>query len=452
MHSINNMPRKNSHAHHHEPLNFPKGFLWGTATSAHQVEGNNKASDWWEWEQKKGNIENNEISGKAADHYKRYEEDFDILKSLNNNTHRLGIEWARIEPEEGKWDEEAILHYHKVFKALKNRKIKIMLTVNHFTLPEWAAKNGGWEKSKTVRRYNRYVNKIAKEYSEYIDFWITLNEPIVYMSMSYIAGTWPPKGFRKFFKSTKVFFKLLKAHKKAYRTIRKHSNKPIGIAKNMISFVSYGGYSFINFFYLKTLDFMWNRIFYILSKRYHDFFGVNYYFHQRLKRENVFSFPLVDIHEEDREHSDLGWEIYPEGIFHVLMNLKKYKKPIYITENGIAAENDSKRTRYIISHLIEIYHAIQSGVDVRGYYYWSLLDNFEWHEGFAPRFGLVGVNYKTMKRTPNQSAEIYAKIAKENKVGHELLFYLGHGLRDACTGICGYITTQKGKVKRNKNS
>jgi len=446
------MSHAQAHKHHHEPLNFPKGFLWGAATSAHQVEGNNKTSNWWEWEQKKGNIVNNEVSGKAADHFNRYEEDFDLAQSMNHNTHRLGIEWARIEPKEGEWSEEAIMHYRDVLKSLKKRKIKVMLTLNHFTLPQWVAEQGGWEKRKTVRRFNRYVKKVSSEYSEYVDFWITLNEPVVYMSMSYLAGVWPPKGYRHFLRALLVFLRLVMAHKKAYRSIRKNSNKPIGIAKNMISFVAYGGYSFINFIYLKMLNMMWNKLFFLLSKRYHDFFGVNYYFHQRLKRENLFSFPLVDVHIEDREHSDLGWEIYPEGIFHTIMNLKKYNKPIYITENGIAAENDSKRTRYIISHLIEVYHAIKSGADVRGYYYWSLLDNFEWHEGFAPRFGLIGIDYKTLNRTPHESAHIFAQIARDNKVDHELLFYLGHGLRDACTSVCGNIVKQNVKSsKKSKN-
>jgi beta-glucosidase len=417
-------------SHKHDTLIFPKGFLWGSATSAHQVEGDNNFSDWWQWEVE-GRVPYK--SGKAAEHYTLYEYDFDLAKKYNQNAHRLSIEWARIEPEQGVWDHESIEHYRKVFKALKKRHIKIMLTLTHFTLPQWVAAEGGWTRKKTVDYFIRFVTKVAQEYENDIDLWITVNEPSVYTSMSYVVGDWPPKR-KNYFLAFLVSLNLIRAHKRAYKTIHDQCGKDaqVGYANNMISLMSYS-FSFFDYIYMRITDFLWNHLFYKLTRGTHDFLGVNYYFHQRIIESQGYWFgKLVDVREEKREFSDMGWEVYPHGIFEALVRLRKYNLPVYITENGIAALNDDKRIRFIVGHVKELYHAIQSGVDIKGYFYWSLLDNFEWDKGFAPRFGMIGVNYENGERHPHVSADVFSRVAKDNGVTHETLIYLGHQVTKKC--------------------
>lgn len=447
------------HSHDHRPYNFPKGFLWGTATSSHQVEGGNKNNDWWAWEQA-GNIHGNDKSGKATDHYHRYEQDFDMIQKMNHNVHRLSIEWSRIEPEPGVWNCDAIQHYKNVLKALKKRNIKVMLTIHHFTNPQWFAKLGGWEYKYASFYFERFTQFIVPELEKYVDFWITINEPVVLTSMSYLEGLWPP-GKKSLWSAQKVFRNLLKAHKKSYRAIHNyyHQNykkkKPkVGIAKNFISFSSYNKSSFLNTIYTHHINQVWNHSFLRFSRKYHDFLGMNYYFHQRLERKKGTLFNLsfsTQIAKQRRELNDLGWEIYPAGIFSTLLDLKNYNLPIYITENGIASHNDNRRIRFLLSHLTEINRAINADVKVKGYCHWSLLDNFEWHLGFEPRFGIVNVNYKTFKRTPKKSARVLSEIAKENRIDHDLLQYLGHTPHHSEPEICKiFYTRQQLKKKKPK--
>ena len=395
-------------------IKFPKNFLWGAGTSSHQVEGGN-VNDWSKWE--KGNAEGlakksetywqpwqkekfpemlqsrNYISGRACDHYHRFKEDFDIAKELNHNAHRFSIEWSRIEPKEGFIDEKEIEHYRQVLIALKERNIEPFVTLYHWTLPNWLAEKGGWLNPKTPYYFDRYVKIISENLFDYVNFWITLNEPSLYASNSYLKGNWPPEK-KSIFKYFRVVNSLVKAHKLAYRALHLIDLEcKVGIAKNNIYFENI---PFINYF--------WNKYFLNKIKNEQDFIGLNHYFHQTLfgnKNESV---------------SDMGWGIYPEGIYRVLKELKKYNKPIYITENGLADKDDQKREKFIKDYLIWIYKAIEEGVDVRGYLHWSLLDNFEWDKGFWPRFGLVEVDFKTFERKIRPSAYKYAKICKNNKL------------------------------------
>ncbi len=395
-------------------IKFPENFYWGASTSSHQVEGGN-VNDWSEWE--KGSAEDlarqankhfdlsqqkkfpemfqsrNYISGRTCDHYHKFKEDFDIAKKLNHNAHRFSIEWSRIEPREGFIDQKEIEHYRQVLIALKERGIEPFVTLYHWTLPNWLARKGGWLNPKAPYYFDRYVKIISENLFDYVNFWITLNEPNVYASNSYLKGNWTPQK-KSIFKYFNVLNNLTKAHKLAYRALKLIDLKcEVGIAKNNIYFEN-----------IPFIDYFWNKYFLNRIKKEQDFIGLNYYFHQNLfgnKNESV---------------SDLGWEIYPEGIYHTLRNLKEYKLPIYITENGLADANDEKRTKFIKDHLFWIYKAIKQGVDVRGYLYWSLLDNFEWDKGFWPRFGLVEVDFKTFERKIRPSAYEYAKICKNNKL------------------------------------
>jgi beta-glucosidase len=421
-------------------LEFPKDFYWGSSTSAHQVEGNNH-NDWTEWEQKNCHrlareakdywqswqvkkfpemLEpENYLSGWACDHYNRFEEDFDIAQSLHQNAHRFSIEWSRIEPENGKFNEKEIEHYRKVIKALKERNIEPFVTLWHWTNPVWISDSGGWENKNTVVYFARYVEKIVEELGQDIRFWITLNEPTVYLSKSFIVKVWPPQK-RKLWAFFKAYKNLARAHNQAYQIIHK-TNKScsVGLANN-ISFVEpKHRYCLADQLMSRGYRYFGGERMFNMTKNHCDFLSVQYYFHDVLCIYNVlryFSGINHSQNEKKAKRTDLGWDIYPEGIYHVLSNLKKYDKPIYITENGLADAGDRKRKKFIEDHLFWLHKAIEEGVDVRGYFYWSLLDNFEWDKGFWPRFGLVAVGRKTMKRKIRKSAFEYAKICEASQL------------------------------------
>ncbi|MBU4360803.1 glycoside hydrolase family 1 protein [Patescibacteria group bacterium] len=411
-------------------LSFPKNFLWGTATSAHQVEGNNTNSDWWFWEQKnKGKILNVaekkfknkkfEPSNKACDSYNKYKEDFALIEKMNNNAHRLSIEWARIEPKQGEWDLDELEHYKKVLKDLKKRKISVMLTLQHFTLPNWLAQKNGWTNWRSPMFFKRYAEFVARNLGDLVDFWITINEPEIYADMSYLKGYWPPQE-KNIKKAGKVYLNMIRAHRKAYKIIHKildlkKQKAKVGISANVMSFAAYKKHRLIELLYVHLADRLVNHSFFDLTKKHHDFLGINYYFRVRLKKEKGSLKPVVEeITEQERELSDMGWMIYPHGIFDVLMDFKDFNLPIYITENGIATTDDTRRSKFLIDHLTEIHHAISAGCDVRGYFHWSLLDNFEWDKSFGPKFGLVDVNFKTLERQPKGSFKVYKEICKNN--------------------------------------
>jgi len=412
-------------------LIFPKGFLWGSATSAHQIEGNNTNSDWWQWEQQNSGkvlpvLEENfrnqkfEPSGKCCDHYNKYNEDFELIEKMENNAYRMSIEWARIEPEKGKWNLDELNHYKDVLKNLKKRNIKVMLTLHHFTNPNWFAQKGGWENRKSAKYFKRYVKFIAENLGNLVDMWITINEPGIYADMSYKAGFWVPqkKSIRSFLK---VYLNMARAHKKAYKIIHKTLDKGkqkalVGVANSVMSFTAYKKHSLIELLYIHFADRLVNHSFYDLTKRHHDFLGVNFYFRVRLRQGKGLKPEIMSLDSPEGEVSDMGSLIYPHGIFSVLMDFSDFNLPIYITENGIAAEDDKKREKFLVSHLTEIYHAIQNNVDVRGYFHWSLLDNFEWDKSFGPKFGLVEVNRQTLERKPKPSYNVYKKICKDNGI------------------------------------
>lgn len=414
--------------HDHKTLKFPPSFLWGAATSAYQVEGNNVNADWWDWEQK--NQPPSLRSGIACDQYNKYEQDFALIKQLNHNAHRLSIEWSRIEPREGEFNNSEIEHYLKVLKSLKELKIKVMLTLWHFTLPKWVSNIGGWENRKTINFFERFVKRVTREIAPYVDFWITINEPGVYVYQTYIRKEWPgSKGSS--LGQIKTALNLASAHKKVYRYLHQtYPDKPIGMAQNVQSFQTYHKHSLVEQISVVFADFVANHLFYFLTRGTHDFLGINYYFHVRFQNSQRILPEIEDASQGYRDISDLGWEIYPEGLFDVLTDLSD-GIPIYITECGIASTNDDRRNRFLITYLHEVYRAIKSGVDVRGFFYWSLVDNFEWSKGFQPRFGLVEVDYATLERRIRPSALVYTDIIAHNGIPHSLLRFIGHTVQAA---------------------
>ena len=418
---------------------FPEGFLWGAATSAHQVEGGVN-NDWTEWE--KTNAERlareagkkwqpwqqeqfpemfepeNYISGKTADHYNRYEEDFDIAKSLGHNAHRLSIEWSRIEPEEGKFDEKEIEHYRKVIVALRKRGIEPFVTLWHWTDPAWVGEMGAWKNKKTINCFLRYAGRIFNEYKDLVKFWMPLNEPGTEVSLGYLFGNQPP-GLKNKFTANSAFKNLMMTQKEVYKLAKSISpDLQIGCSHFMFYWQPYNKRAWNNLA-VKVMDYVANRRFFNAFGGSCDFFGIQYYqpFFLNLRFGGHF-WGIMENKETGRPRSDLGWEILPEGIYHVVKRAAKYGKPIYITENGLADADDSRRELFIKEHLKFLHKAISEGMDVRGYLHWSLLDNFEFVElrGFWPRFGLVEIDYKTLERKPRPSAYAYKKIIEDNGI------------------------------------
>lgn len=415
-------------------LKFPEGFKWGSATSAHQIEGDNH-NDWSVWEQSESRVESLKskglnpedfISGKACDSYNRYEEDFDIAKKLSHNIHRLSIEWSRIEPEEGKFDSAAMQHYIAVVKALRDRGIEPMVTLWHFTNPVWFTEKGGFLNKKSPEIFTRYAKYVVDNLKDRVGLWITFNEPAnIYAGFSYLKGEWPPQ-HKNIFEFIKVRRNMIKAHTLAYREIKNiyknsifteyNQDQPtmshnikllVGIAENNFHIVEGSIFKILRI--RRIVDYIWSFYFWRKTIPYQDFLGLNYYTIKRL----LGSYGMLSKQEVIEE---MNWEIYPEGIYHCLMKLKKFNKPIIITENGIADSTDRQREKFIKEHLYWIWRAIQDGADIRGYLYWSLLDNFEWSRGFGPRFGLVEIDYKTFERKIRPSALEYAKICKTNQL------------------------------------
>lgn len=396
---------------------LPEGFLLGAATSAHQVEGDNINSDWWHWEQQ-GKLPK---SGIATDHYHKYEEDFEIAKDIGLNAFRISIEWARIEPAEGKFETREVEHYRKVLQSMKTQGLTRMVTLWHFTLPQWVAEKGGFETPQAVEAFTRYAWFIAQNLGDEIDLWCTLNEAELYAGMGYTKGIWPP--FKSSYVLTfNVMRNLIQAHKRAYNAIKQAKPQAmVGIAKNAVYYEAYRKRNVLDqivVFFAKAFG---NYYFMDKIRKELDFIGINYYFYNVLRFKlpagmNEMNNNFLKNRPDDPpeiQRSDMGWRTFPEGLYHVLKDFKKYRKPIYITENGIANARDDMRKDFIKQHLQWLSKAVSEGVDVRGYFYWSLIDNYEWADGYGPLFGLVEVNRETMARKIRPSADVFHELQKE---------------------------------------
>lgn len=397
-------------------------WAWGVATSAHQVEGG-LSNDWTEWEIKNAEAlareararvwpkyilerfpspidPENYRSGRAADHYNRFRDDIRLAGDMGVNAYRFSIEWSRVEPEEGKFNAGAIEHYRAVIRALRENGMEPFVTLWHWTLPQWVAKRGGWGSRKTIFYFSRFCKKIAEEFRDSVHFWIILNEPGLWTSEAYLFGLKPP-GKRNIIATARVYFHLVKAHKEAYRTLKSANiSCAVGISESgewiepkvIPQPVRHLFHYLRNYFFLKRIE------------RFLDFIGLNYYRRSAL------------MGSAGGVLSDMGWEVDPEGIYFRLRGTwQRFHLPLYVTENGIADARDELRPKFIKDHIEEVMRARKDGIDVRGYFHWSLLDNFEWSDGFWPRFGLFEVDYRTMERTMRKSAETYKAIIEAYK-------------------------------------
>lgn len=402
---------------------FPEGFYWGAATSSYQVEGGIENNDWAK-AAREGRVP---PCGLACNHFNRYEEDFDIAKSLGHNAHRFSVEWSRIEPEEGNFNKEAIRHYRRMLESLKMRNIKPFITIWHFTLPFWFAESGGFERNDSPQIFARYAAFVVQELGDLCDHFSTMNEPNVFGSNGWMRGSWPPfkrfaatdlvsitnsgrifeaksdKGLRPVFLYFRVMKNLAAAHNLSYKEIKKISPATeVSVVKHVIVFDA--NWNPFNKLKAAIANYYWTSIFMNRTHEHCDSIGLNYYFYTQFGDNRKW------------RKTDMDWNFAPEHIYDALMKLNKYNKPLFVSESGLADADDSDRAEYIQKQLAATLQAIEAGADVRGHLYWSLLDNYEWALGFGMRFGLVEVNYKTMERKIRPSAYVYKEIIENNGI------------------------------------
>jgi beta-glucosidase len=431
-------------------LTFPKGFFWGAATAAHQVEGGNSNNDWWRWETNAGRIKNGDRSGLACDHFNRFQEDFQLLADIGHNAHRLSLEWSRLEPRPGEFDSEAIAHYARVLETLRKHDIEPFLTLHHFTNPLWLADAGGWLNPATIEVFERFVGRMVAEYRDLVRYWITINEPTVYAYHSYAQGIWPPGG-RRLQAALRVLRHFVLAHGRAYRRIKEvDPDAQVGLAHHRTLLDPARPGHRRDRLIARLRQWLMDELYPAaivrgrlppplgsgrpeptLTGRCEDFVGVNYYTRGRTQfdpRQARVLFAREVF--PDVARNTLGWELYPEGLYRVLMRtaglatsirVGEVARPIIITENGVADRDDELRPGYLVQHLEAAHRALRAGVPLAGYLHWSSMDNFEWAQGFEPRFGLVAVNYETQERRPKPSAELYADIIRANALSAEMV-------------------------------
>jgi beta-glucosidase len=427
-----------------EDIIFPKGFQWGSAASAHQTEGGNYNS-WSEWEKIPGKIKDESNADIACDHYNRFEGDFDLAKELGHQVHRFSIEWSRIEPKQGEWNEKEINHYRSVIKALIDRGIQPMMTLHHFANPIWFRDIDAWLNPGSPEMFGQYARKTAEAFSDLDIIWNTINEPMVVVAIGHLYGEFPP-GISDFSKAQDATKHLLMAHGQAASQIREAHDESgrkqpqIAPVISTTYFMPADPTNDDDVEMATYLDNLYNQIWirgavnaqieqldgsttkYKALENSTDFIGVNYYSRMVVSSE-------VDIIAGETPPKDpnlercegLDWEVYPEGYYRVLKSYwERYRRPIFLTENGIGTLDDSLRRRYLISHLQQAHRAIQDGVDIRGYLVWSLTDNFEWAQGYESHFGLVEVDYETQDRIPRESAYMFKEIIENNGLTKEL--------------------------------
>lgn len=382
-------------------MKFPKGFLFGSATAAHQIEGGNFGSDWHDWEKTPGNILDNSNADVATDSWNQWKKDIELLKKTGQNAYRFSIEWAKVEPERGKYHQETIEHYREILEELKKNGIKSMVTLYHFVLPKWVAKDGGWLNKKTKGYFVSYCEKIVSDLGGLADLWATINEPQTYALNAYTTGIWPP-GIKNFWKGLKIIKNLNSAHKEAYKKIRSIVSTPVGIVENIAIFEP---------LYDNIVDRTYTRIINNIAtisaiapiSKYTDFLGINYYFKVRLQhKEPRYNFI-------SKKKTDVGWGIHQDGLYRVIMENSIWRKPIYITENGVADENDKHRSEFLKDAFKYLEKVLKKGADVRGYFHWTLMDNFEWAHGYSAKFGL-----HTIDRKPRESANVYKELIEKH--------------------------------------
>jgi beta-glucosidase len=402
-------------------------FLWGVATSAFQLEGSPHA-DWASWD----SILNS--TPDVTNHYALYKKDLHLLKELGVNAYRFSIEWSRIQPKENQWDEESIAHYQEIVDILIENNIEPMITLHHFTHPLWFIKKYPWHEERSIEKFMTFTEKVLSSIRG-VKYWITFNEPYVLILGGYLEGCMPP-GVNDVSLAIKALVNILICHGKAYDMI--HSFIPgamVSVAHNMAALAPWKRWNPLDRVLAKIAKYFYNhslldafltgtlRIKFPFRSTMHiavpvrnklDFFGVNYYTRVHM-RFNPFKKMGVELRHRDIDGyglTDMGWEIHPYGLEKVLRYASKLQVPIIITENGIATRNDRTKIKFMKGHIDVLERCIKKGIDVRGFFYWSLIDNYEWLQGLDARFGLYKVDFNTMERIPTKAAVYYAYLIK----------------------------------------
>ena len=404
---------------------FPDDFQWGVATSAFQLEGSPHA-DWTTWDPA--------LADKPliTDHYRRFRQDLGLLKELGVNAYRFSLEWSRIQPREDTWDEEAIGHYQEIIDILRSYNIAPMVTLHHFSNPRWFQERSAWHRSRSIEKFLRYTEMMVSTLKD-VRYWLTFNEPYVILLGGYLEGCTPP-GMRSVPRSLLALKHIFTAHGKAYDIIHRYvPDAQVSMAHNMSVFAPWKRWNPLDRLLKKTANYFYNHslinafqtgIFIIKFpfsrpveieipiKDKLDFFGINYYTRIHL-RFNPFRKMGVELRHFDMDGhglTNLGWEIHPRGLEKVLRYASRLNLPLYITENGIASHNTEEKVKYMKKHVDVVERCLRDGLKVQGYFYWTLLDNYEWLQGFDARFGLYRVDFETLVRSQTFAATYYAYL------------------------------------------
>ena len=425
-------------------LRFPEGFLWGTASSSHQCEGGNTNNQWYRWEQQ-GRILTGESSGIADNWWENAERDFNLAEQMENSALRLSLEWSRIEPAEGQWDSAALDRYRAMLTNLRYRHLKPIVTLHHFTEPLWFADRGGFADEANTHFFVRYATRAVQALKDLCDFWLTINEPNVYATQGYVIGSSPP-GEQDIIRAFHVLRNLVQAHVQAFYAIRRlQPEGQIGYCLHYRLFDPANRLSpldssaaglqdtFFNWAVLQATEtgrfpFPLNMLLAPVARAEaaRDYHGVNYYTREMVRFDPTLPAELFGrrfvrpgaICNDPGLDNNFG-EIYPMGIYRILKTVYRRtrgNKPLYITENGFSDAADNRRPRAILEHLAMVHRAIREGIPVRGYLHWSLVDNFEWNNGWGVRFGLIEVDQQTQRRIPRPSASMYGEICRANAI------------------------------------
>ena len=386
---------------------FPDGFSWGTATAAHQIEGGNWNNDWWRWEHTEGSGTRTP-SGDACDSWNRWQEDADLVASHGLDNYRFSVEWSRIEPEEGEYSIAALDHYVRMCDGLRARGVDPVVTFHHFTTPRWLADKGGWESPDVVRHFSAFCELVATRLGDRMSRACTLNEPNIVAFIGYLVGAFPPgvQDSKRFPKVNEVF---VAAHREAVAAIRAAApGVPVGLTLSMSEWVAVeGGQERLERYRHHMEDT------YLAAVDGDDFIGVQTYSRSRIGPEGAVG------PEEGVPTLSMGYEFWPQALETTIRRAWEFtggRVPILVTENGIGTDDDDQRIDYVHQALEGVLRCLADGIDVRGYTYWSLLDNFEWAYGYEPRFGLASVDRLTFARTPKPSAAWLREITKRNSL------------------------------------
>ena len=383
---------------------FPPGFVWGTATAAHQIEGGNVHNDWWAFEHAEG-TPCVESSGDACDSWHRWPEDIALVASLGLNAYRFSLEWSRIEPEDGEWSQAALDHYRRHCARCHELGIAPVVTFNHFTIPRWLADRGGWEWSEAPGRFSRFCERAGAALGDLIGWACTLNEPNIVAEMGYLHEVFPP-GVRDRERRLAVNDALCRAHVGAVEALRgAPGDFPVGLTLSMADYQAVAGGE-------ERRDRMRrdNEDVFLTATAGDDFVGVQCYSRMRVGPDGVLP-PEAGV-----PVTQMGYEYWPQAVEATVRRAWEVTggTPLLVTENGISTTTDAERVAFVADALAGVQRCLADGLDVRGYFYWSLMDNFEWVLGYGPRFGLVEVDPATFERRPKPSAQWFGSVARAN--------------------------------------